>query len=204
VNRRLLAARGLALAVGLLIPVCGGVAAQSCLTGQVSGSGWAAVHVGRTNSADALYAAEVVWQVQPSWSVSFIGEELDFGEGTPPRRSAALEFAVRLPAVQLACVTGGVSRARVGELQMTTLPVGIRLGLDLAGAQSVWRVIPFVEPRTAFRRTSIAGFHDDSAASSLEAGILIGRDRFFADVRYEKVFAYNESSALRVRLGATF
>jgi hypothetical protein len=180
------------------------VAAQVCLTGQENGSGWAAVHSGRTNTSHTLYAAEIAWQVRPNWSVSAMGEEMHFEPGDPIRRSGSLGVTVRLPALQLACVTGGVSRDRVGDLRVTTVSVGILLGLNLTSARSDWRVIPFVEPRTGYRRTSVAGFHDDSAVGTLQAGILVGRGRFFGDVRLEKMFAYNESSELRVRLGASF
>ncbi len=189
--------------VTLLAFANGEAEAQACLLSGDELSGWGALHVGQTGTSHALVAAELGWQAHPRWAVSGQAEAARFTTRDPERWTGRIKVFLGLP-LSTACLTASVEHDRLVDTRVTSVPFGLLIGTNLGSSASSWQLTPFIEPRAAYRRSTIPGWLNNSAAYSVIGGALVGMGRLFLDLRYQKVFDHEAASSVRLRLGTRF
>jgi hypothetical protein len=167
--------------------------AQACLAAPRSGHGWVGARFARTSLERNLVGADAGVRVADAVAVRAQVDQVTFDDLTPTRNRGAFGVVVGSRSWKLpVCFTGSAMLTKLGDLSVVTLPIGISAGWDIplaAGGKSKngggASLTTYVEPRLAYRRGSIKGFHDVSAPFSMLGGSGISGGRLYGGVDFE-------------------
>ncbi|HEY6209295.1 MAG TPA: hypothetical protein VIW28_09555 [Gemmatimonadales bacterium] len=187
--------RFLALAGALLVPQA--LHAQACLAAPQTAHGWVGTRMALTSLEQGLFGADAGWRIGNVVTARAQVDRVGFDNQTPTRRRGQVGVLVdehkwRLPV----CFTGSVMFTRLGDLSVVTVPIGVSAGYEVPfkarakGAAAPARgtgasLLSFIEPRVAYRRSSIGGFHEVTEPFSLLAGSGISWRGMFGGVDFE-------------------
>lgn len=194
--------RHLALAGTILLPQK--LSAQACLAAPQSARGWLGARVARTSLRHNLAGAEVGLRVGRWLTARAEADLVRFDEQSPARRRARAGVVVgsRQWPVPV-CVTALGSITKMGDLSIVSVPIGIAVGWEMPLTGGSSNLTSYLEPRLAYRRASLVGFHSVSAPFSLAGGAGFGRGRMHvgADFEWEPAEGRFWAAGLRVAAG---
>ncbi len=199
----------LALAGALLVPRT--LPAQACLAAPSAAHGWLGARVARTSLERNLMGADVGARVAGAVTARAQVDQVTFDDETPTRRRG--QFGVvfgsrswRIPV----CFTASGVLTKLGDLSVFTLPIGIAAGWEIPlagrgkGGSGEASLSTYVEPRLAYRRASLKGFHDVSAPFSMIGGAGISGGRLYGGVDFEWAPAESHSWSVGLRAAIGF
>ncbi|PYP40025.1 MAG: hypothetical protein DMD43_09415 [Gemmatimonadetes bacterium] len=194
----------LALAGALLIPQT--LPAQACLAAPRTATGWIGARVARTSDHENLFGADAGGRITGAVTVRAQGDRMAFGDQTPTRYRGLIGVVVgRRSWSAPVCFTASARLTRLGDLSVVTLPIGIAAGWEVPfqgkGGGSSWT--SYVEPRVAYRRATLKGFHDTSAPFSMVggSGFNLGRVYAGADAEWSPSESHSWAVGLRAAVG---
>ena len=215
---RIRPAAGSLLIAGLLALLpASRLAAQECLRPTGTRSNWGALGTGLAAGSHTAATLELGRNFLPDLAVFAEVDALTWNDGgaaLPKRRSVRLAGAYRfheatkesdtaLDALAL-CVTASPERVKVGDLAVLHVPVGLVVATEWRSASGLWRVVPYVEPRLGYRRASVEGFSQSSAALQLRGGVAAGIDRYFGGITLHRPLTSGDAWTARLRFGIEF
>src|ERR1041385_8678069 len=193
----------LALAAALLVPHL--LPAQACLAAPRTAPGWVGARVARTSDHENLFGADAGFRVGSSVTIRAQGDHVAFDDQTPNRNRGLVGVVLGSRSSKLpVCFTASAMLTKLGDLSVLTLPVGIAAGWEVpfqGKGRSSWT--SYVEPRLAYRRATLKGFHDTSAPFSMlgGSGFNLGRMYAGADVEWLPSESHSWSVGLRAAVG---
>lgn len=176
--------RLLALAGALLLPQK--LSAQGCLAAPHAARGWLGVRAARTSLEQNLVGAELGVRVGRWVTVRAEADLVRLDEPTPARRRARAGVSVGSRESPLpVCLTVSGVLTRMGDLTILTIPIGIVAGWGIPLGWGRSSLTSYLEPRLAYRRAWLAGFHSVSAPFSLVGGSGLSLGRVYGGVDFE-------------------
>ncbi len=193
------------VAVASLLCVSETISAQACLAAPHAERGWLGVRAARTSVMRGLVGAEAGMRMSSRISIRAETDFAPVDHPTPARTRvrAGVVVASRNLALPV-CLSGSVVFTTLGELTVLAVPIGIVTGwaIPLAGSRTSWT--SRLEPRLAYRRASLAGFHSVSAAASVVGGSGLSRGRVYGGFDFEWLPAEARSWAVGLRAAVGF
>ena len=180
--------------------------AQACLAAPRSANGWIGARVARTSDHENLFGMDAGGRISGGVTIRAQGDHVAFDDLTPNRNRGLLGVVVGSRSSNLpVCFTASAMITKLGDLTVLTLPIGIAAGWEVPfqgkGGRSSWT--SYVEPRLAYRRATLKGFHDTSAPFSMlgGSGFNLGRMYAGADVEWLPSESHSWSVGLRAAVG---
>lgn len=186
----------------LLVPL--ELEAQPCLGAPAGVRVWVGAAVVRTSAEANLLGAEAGMRVGKRVTATAQIDRARFpGGATPDRNRTRLGLALANPGWSVpVCLTLSGARTTLGDLAVLSVPIGVASGLEVPLGKGGFRVISHIEPRLAYRRASLLGFHRVSTAFSLATGSGLTRGRAYGGITFEWTPAEGSTWATGVRLAA--
>lgn len=196
-----------AVLVALSSMTCGldALAAQACLASPHAQRGWLGVRAAHTSVMRGFFGAEAGVRIGGRVTVRAEADRAPFDAPTPARTRVRTGLVVASRNVSLpVCLSGSVAITTIGELTVLAIPVGIVTGWAIPVAGTATRWSSRLEPRMAYRRASLAGFHSVSAAASVVGGTGLSRGRVYGGFDFEWLPAEARSWAIGLRAAVGF
>jgi hypothetical protein len=208
-----------ALAGAILIPQR--LPAQACVGAPKTANGWAGLRLAIASVKQGLFGAEGGWRTGEMVTARAQIDRVGFDDQTPTRMRVQAGVLVRDASWQFpACFTGSVRYTHLGELDILTVPIGVTVGWEVplgaratggagpgaaAGAASGAKpsLISHIEPRLAYRRSTLKGFHDVSLPFSVVGGSGVSWRRMYGgiDLEWSPSESHTWSFGLRAAVG---
>jgi hypothetical protein len=196
------------------------LSAQACFAAPQSPSGWVGLDMALTSVQQGLFGGEAGWRAGQTVTARAMVDRVGFDQQTPTRMRVQGGVLLRNPQWRFpACFTGSIVYTHLGELNILTLPIGVSAGWQVplsasskapgtpaaAGATPAAgpALTSYIEPRVAYRRATIKGFHDVSIPFSLlgGSGISFGRMYGGLDVEWSPSESKQWAFGLRAAVG---
>lgn len=185
----------------LLIP--SGLSAQTCLAAPHAPRAWIGTQVARTSPEQNLIGADVGVRAGGWVTIRAEGDFVQFDQPTPDRKRAQAGVVIGKDASSLPiCLSASSGVTRMGDLTILSIPIGIVAGWTARLGSSQSSLTTSLEPRVAYRRATVLGFHDVSMPFTVAGESGVSRGRVYGGIHVE--WEPSDSHGWAVGLRAVF